>query len=74
MAKAHQYSITEIPEQLARFTEARSATSEFVKNLSPSDLDAAALHPERGTVTVKDQIGMLLGHDVYHIDQLTESI
>ncbi|HEY3783221.1 MAG TPA: DinB family protein [Fimbriimonadaceae bacterium] len=74
MAVAHEYSMTEIPEQFARFREARAATFEFVRGLSTLDWDSSAVHPERGNLTVRDQIGMLLGHDVYHIDQLSEAI
>ena len=29
-------------------------------------------HAERGAMTLEDQANMLLGHDLYHIDQLSE--
>ena len=33
-------------------------------------LDDERVHPERGEMAVEDQANMLLGHDLYHIEQL----
>jgi hypothetical protein len=30
-----------------------------------------ASHPERGSMSFNDQANMLLGHDLYHVDQVS---
>jgi hypothetical protein len=74
MAVTHGYSRSNIQEQLASFASHRHATAEFLRGLADEDWDKAVTHPERGLMTLRDQANMLLGHDLYHIEQLTSLI
>ena len=42
-----------------------------MRGLPESDWEKTAEHPERGAISVRDQAGMLIGHDMYHIEQLS---
>lgn len=58
-------------EQLDRFEAGRAMTVRYVEGLAPEVLQNTFVHPERGTMTVEDQANMLLGHDLYHLEQLS---
>jgi len=71
MAIAHGYAQTDIEEQLRMYASRRSTTAAFLRNLKDEDWGKAIHHPERGVMTVADQANLLLGHDLYHIEQIT---
>jgi len=71
MAVAHRYSESNVAQQLELFTEHRKATAEYLRALPEALYDNVVVHPERGNLTVKDQAWTLIGHDMYHIEQLT---
>lgn len=66
-----RYSQQDAAGNLARFATARAATLEWIASLAPGQLEAAYTHPQRGPVTVRDTAIMGLGHDLYHIEQLS---
>ena len=71
MAIAHRYAESNLTQQLELFAAHRKATAEYLRQL-PEDLyENVVIHPERGKLTVKDQAWTLIGHDMYHIEQLT---
>lgn len=71
MAITNDYAHSDVGEQSARFAAERSATVAFLRTLRPDDWNLVGLHPERGSLSAGDQANMLLGHDLYHIEQLS---
>lgn len=67
----HGYSTSDVETQLARFAAERARTVAFIESLTDEQLAHTLIHPERGAMTVNEHVGGMLGHDVYHIDQLT---
>jgi len=72
MAIENRYSKSDPNEQCALFARERSDTAEYIKTLSQDDLRKTVHHPERGERTADDLANLLLGHDLYHIEQLSE--
>jgi len=72
LAVQNAYDKSDWRAQLHTFESARKETIAFLKGLSSEDYDKKFVHPERGEVTIEDQAAMLLGHDQYHLDQLSE--
>ena len=70
MAVDQKYSESNWREQAIRFMELRSETTAWLKQRKPEDFDLAVTHNERGVQTLYDQANALLGHDLYHIEQL----
>jgi len=66
------YGSWDVQEQLANFAGERAKTIQYLKGLAPEDWAKAITHNEKGRQTVADQANQLLGHDLYHIDHLTE--
>lgn len=66
-----RYAQQDAAGNLARLGEARTATLEWLRSLSAAQLESAYTHPQRGLVTVRDTAIMGLGHDLYHIEQLS---
>ena len=71
MAVKGGYSTSDPKEQIRLLIERRKATVEFLKTLSDEDWDKSVLHPERGTLTAREQAFTIIGHDMYHIEQMT---
>jgi hypothetical protein len=69
-AMAQNYGQSDIAERLAEFQAQRQRTVAFLSGLSPEDFDKPYEHPENGTMRLADQANMLLGHDLYHIEQI----
>lgn len=70
----HNYAEQKISDALDRFDRARQDTLTFLKGIQPEDWSKTAEHPVRGPITVFDQAIMVLGHDLYHIEQFTEGL
>lgn len=73
MAVAHDYAHSDIGVQMGKFKDARKATIEYLKGLDGAAWDKSVKHPERGVMTVHDMASMFLGHDIYHIEQLSSA-
>jgi hypothetical protein len=71
MALDHGYAATDIVEQAKLFHEERKKTVKYVAGLSAEELARSVTHPERGVLTADDLAGLLLGHDMYHVEQLS---
>lgn len=74
LAIQNRYSETEIDEQAALFESRRNSTIEFLSDLQPEQWEAYGEHSERGRLSLYDQANLLLGHDLYHIEQLTAAL
>ncbi len=66
------YDATDVQEQIALFRAERMKTIEVLKGLSRVQLASTMIHPERGVSSVNDLANTMVGHDVYHIKQLTD--
>jgi len=72
LAIEKNYASWNVKEQLDVFAAERAKTIAYLKTISVADWDKAITHNEKGRQTVADQANQLLGHDLYHIDHLTE--
>ena len=70
-AREMKYRETNPLEQADKFVAERRATIEIVKALTGTDFRKECHHNEKGTMTVADQVSMLLGHDIYHLEHFT---
>jgi len=71
MAVSHNYARTDPWEQCLLFQRERQITAAFVRGITAEDRAKTATHPERGILSVDDLANVLLGHDLYHIEQLS---
>lgn len=68
------YAATDPVQEIARFAELRRATVAWLRERASADWDATVTHRSNGPMTLADQATMLLGHDMYHVEQLTEAL
>ncbi|HZH97628.1 MAG TPA: DinB family protein [Fimbriimonadaceae bacterium] len=71
MAEENGYSSSDLDESLRTFAMERGRTVSFFETLTPEQLQAHVIHPERGMLSAYDLAVVMLGHDVYHMEQLT---
>lgn len=64
------YANWDIQNSLHKFQEARQRSSEYLKQLPNDAWQQTVIHPERGVQSLTDIANMLIGHDMYHIEQL----
>ena len=74
MAEDHKYSESDPREQARILIRERAVTVDYVKSLTAGDYGKTAFHPERGEQTAEDFINVTLGHDLYHIEQMTAAL
>lgn len=72
MAIDHHYSDQDPEAQVEVFIRERHATAALLRGLQAEQWSLYVHHPERGRQTVEDMANALLGHDLYHIEQLSE--
>lgn len=73
-ALEQNYGGSDVGEQLRLFRSARDKTVAWLKQLPSESWSRAIEHPERGRMTIEDLANMLVGHDVYHLEQLTSAL
>lgn len=61
-----------VSESVGTFKKERAQTARFLQTVSQVSYSNLVQHPERGTLTAYDLMNMLNGHDLYHIEQLTQ--
>jgi uncharacterized damage-inducible protein DinB len=61
-------------ELLLRFSMAREATLDFVKELPPADWGLTAIHPTWGRVSFQTLVQNLIEHDREHLIQVIECL
>ena len=71
MARDHEYARSDPREQAGVLIRERAITVAYVRGILPEALAQSAFHPERGEQTVEDFMNIILGHDLYHIEQLS---
>jgi DinB superfamily len=71
----HLHSADEDPDDLmAAFLVLRRLNVGLWKRASPAERARAAIHPERGEESFDVCFRMVAGHDLLHLDQMTEAI
>lgn len=65
------YSERNLQHELDVLENRRNDTLDFLRNLPAEDWNKTFVHPARGEVTIQSQVSMLVGHDLYHIEQAT---
>jgi hypothetical protein len=68
---AKGYSHSDPTERLLAFAEARETTCRLVEGLDEEAMDSWVNCPFRGKVSVREQLTFILGHDVFHLEQLS---
>lgn len=71
-AKEKGYAERNLQHELDVLENRRRDTLDFLQNLPAEDWNKTFTHPERGEVTIQGQVSMMVGHDLYHIEQATE--
>jgi hypothetical protein len=71
MAAENGYSQSDPMEQLEVFARERAVTAGYLRSLQGEVWDNTVRHPERGDQTTEDLANLLLGHDLYHIEQIS---
>jgi uncharacterized damage-inducible protein DinB len=71
LAIKHDYAHQDFGKAMTRFKHGRESLVDFVKSLDDADLAKSLTHHAFGEVKVIDMISFIVGHDVYHIEQLT---
>lgn len=72
LAIEHKYSEKDWNTEANRYIALRTETKKWLETLTPGDWKLSATHTERGPMTLEDQANLLLGHDLYHIEQLSD--
>jgi uncharacterized damage-inducible protein DinB len=72
MAIDNRYSDIPVESSLKQWTEERAASASLIRGLSKEQLDTPLLHRSNGPMVVADLANFLIGHDMYHVEQLTE--
>ena len=67
---AAHYSAYDVESALAVFTAVRDFNVKLIRSLPPEALSKPVSHPERGTMTFRNVVETMAGHDVNHLGQL----
>lgn len=73
-AIAKHYAAWEVEPTLERFAVERAATLELFRSLDETQLACTVRHAVQGEINVVHIATFALGHDAYHIDQLTQHL
>lgn len=66
------YGSAKVEASLQAFRQERTATVALLRSICPEQWTQAAIHPERGPMTLASLAAMVLGHDTYHVEQFTD--
>lgn len=68
----HDYAHSDLVEQTRKFRDGRAAILAFLAELAPADWERTGNHQEAGVLTLESLAVMILGHDGYHLRQVTD--
>lgn len=74
LAKDHDYAHADVGASLRRFQEGRKKVLQILEELELSAWSRTGQHTTRGTLSIHDLAVIILGHDGYHLKQVTEWI
>src|SRR3984885_1867781 len=66
------YAAVDPKEAVERWAKDRAESVRFFREEGPDHFDKAALHPERGQISLYDLAHPKVPHDTYHIEQLLQ--
>lgn len=72
--RATAYASWSFEASLDLFAKERATTLAWLSDRAPTDFERPLIHPERGPMVMNDVANMLVGHDLYHIEQLDEMV
>ena len=72
LAAKNGYGNLDVQQQLTLFAQRRTATVAFLETLPPESWALSAAHGEKGPLTVCDMANLIVAHDTYHIEHLTQ--
>ncbi|CAN5563994.1 hypothetical protein BH11ARM1_BH11ARM1_05670 [soil metagenome] len=72
LAIDREYALRNPVEEANRFLAERTKTVALVKGFSEENWGRVVVHSVRGEMTLYDQANLVLGHDLYHIEHLTQ--
>ena len=67
-----KYAERDIVAEAERYIAGRKRLADRLRQLRSDDWDITIDHPERGILTLGDLANMILGHDMYHVENLTQ--
>ncbi|RYG37552.1 DinB family protein [bacterium] len=68
------YASRDLVHELVVFANRRRDTMTFLQELCADDRKKFFVHPELGAITVDQQVALMSGHDLYHINQATQHL
>jgi uncharacterized damage-inducible protein DinB len=68
----HDYAHAMPEEQQARFRESRAQLLRLLENVSPEEWERTGIHTQWGAMSLESVVVLILGHDGYHLRQITE--
>jgi uncharacterized damage-inducible protein DinB len=72
MAIDNDYASQDVRANLDNWIEQRGETARFIRGLTEADMATQALHPSGVTMSLGDVANMMIGHDLYHVEQISE--
>ena len=72
LAEKNGYAHQDVMQSIAKFRADRQRTLAYVRGLTREQLDRPVVHPELGSMRVSDIVNQLSGHDLYHLEHLTQ--
>ena len=70
-AKEHSYSSKDIHHELEVFGNRRRDTVDYILRLAVDDWEKSIVHSTNGVMTVLDLVNFVIGHDMYHLNQVS---
>lgn len=67
----HKYSTKDVHHELEVFENRRRDTVAYLSGLAESDWENTIVHPSKGEMTVLDIVMFAVGHDMYHVHQVS---
>lgn len=69
-----QYLRHDLSEALAAFRKRRGENLKFLRELKPEQWERTGIHATRGRETVLDWAGIMVSHDLNHLEQLKRAL
>ena len=68
----HKYSAKDIHHELEVFDNRRRDTVAYLSGLAEDDWSSTITHPAHGAMSVLDIVMYMVGHDMYHVHQVSQ--
>ncbi|MHB8635380.1 MAG: DinB family protein [Fimbriimonadaceae bacterium] len=68
----HGYAKSDPYESTESFRRARAETVALIRSMPNEAFKRVGIHPTRGHMTISDQVSAMLGHDMYHVEQVAQ--